>query len=210
MPTGYTAKLHNGEEQTFPEFVMSCARAFGALITMRDDPADAEIPDEFKPSDYHVRELEKARERLSEVEGWTFDQVSSAAEEDFQKRLRYWRELCTTKAARQARYAAMLRQVGQWTPPTEEHVELKKFMLDQLQTSIDFDCNYALKQAVPEHVSPELYRQQRIEKAQRDIAYHEKEQAGEAERARNRTAWVRALRSSLGPVGTAGRTGEKE
>lgn len=80
MPTGYTAKLHNGEEQTFPEFVMSCARAFGALITMRDDPADAEIPDEFKPSDYHVRELEKARERLSEVEGWTFDQVSSGGQ----------------------------------------------------------------------------------------------------------------------------------
>ena len=59
MPTGYTAKLME-QGQTFPEFIMSCARAFGALIMMRDDPANAPIPEKFEPSDYHVRALKKA------------------------------------------------------------------------------------------------------------------------------------------------------
>ena len=36
MPTGYTHELHEGEEISFEKFVMSCARAFGALVLMRD------------------------------------------------------------------------------------------------------------------------------------------------------------------------------
>ena len=52
MPIGYTSKLHDGD-QPFNEFIMSCARAFGALVTMRDDPNDAPIP-EFEVSEYSV------------------------------------------------------------------------------------------------------------------------------------------------------------
>ena len=37
MPTGYTDKIKDGI--TFKEYAMGCARAFGALITMRDNPA---------------------------------------------------------------------------------------------------------------------------------------------------------------------------
>jgi len=37
MPTGYTADLNDGKQVTFQEFTMKCARAFGALIEMRDD-----------------------------------------------------------------------------------------------------------------------------------------------------------------------------
>lgn len=43
MPTGYTADLmEKGME--FKPFVLQCARAFGALITMRDDSLDAPSP----------------------------------------------------------------------------------------------------------------------------------------------------------------------
>ena len=41
MPTGYTAEILNGEIKTFPEFAKKCARAFGAMIHMRDDSLDA-------------------------------------------------------------------------------------------------------------------------------------------------------------------------
>ena len=34
MPTGYTYKI--GEGASFKEFVMACARAFGACVEMRD------------------------------------------------------------------------------------------------------------------------------------------------------------------------------
>lgn len=37
MPTGYTSKLYEGEEQTFEEFLLTCARAF-SHIELRDNP----------------------------------------------------------------------------------------------------------------------------------------------------------------------------
>lgn len=57
MPTGYTWDIK--DEITFEQFIMNCARAFGALVEMRDEPRDKKIPDELKPSDYHNKELSK-------------------------------------------------------------------------------------------------------------------------------------------------------
>ena len=65
MPTGYTADVMDGKVTDFKLFAMQCARAFGALVIMRDEPLNAEIPDEFSPSNYHFQELEQARERLA-------------------------------------------------------------------------------------------------------------------------------------------------
>jgi hypothetical protein len=60
MPTGYTAKLYDGD-QKFQDFAMECARAFGALIEMRDEPMNAKIPETFEPSEHHVNGLERAK-----------------------------------------------------------------------------------------------------------------------------------------------------
>ena len=46
MPTGYTADIQDGKITTLREYALSCARAFGALIMMRDDPHDAPIADD--------------------------------------------------------------------------------------------------------------------------------------------------------------------
>ncbi len=63
MPTGYTADIAKGI--TFQQYAWSCARAFGALVMMRDEPSDAPIPEAFTPSDYHVKALAEARAKLA-------------------------------------------------------------------------------------------------------------------------------------------------
>ena len=40
MPTGYTAIIEDDPNCTFEQYLMRCARAFGATVTMRDDPLD--------------------------------------------------------------------------------------------------------------------------------------------------------------------------
>ena len=55
MPTGYTAYVQEGA--TFEEFVWRCARNFGALVTMRDEPTDVPVPDAFTPSKYHLEQI---------------------------------------------------------------------------------------------------------------------------------------------------------
>ena len=67
MPTGYTAMLTEEKEITFEDFALKCARAFGALIEMRDESLDAKIPEEFKVTEYHTVELNRAIEKLNDV-----------------------------------------------------------------------------------------------------------------------------------------------
>lgn len=201
MPTGYTADIYEGKEVSFPDFVMDCARAFGALITMRDDPRDAPIPDEFQPNDYHLREHETALRNLAEAKAWTEDQATEYAEVAYVEAHGAWVEHQLTAKERGERYEAMLAQVQAWEPPTPDHQGLKDFMVEQLESSIKHDADLTdLERWYPEprqHTGPE-WRQDRIAKAERDIEYHAAEWLKEVERAQQRTEWVWALRHSLG------------
>src|SRR5882762_3281786 len=79
MPTGYTSRLHDGE-QTFEEFLWTCARGMGAFVTMRDAPLDAPLPDEFGPqTSYLERSLAQALATSAEASAWTEEQARAAA-----------------------------------------------------------------------------------------------------------------------------------
>jgi len=194
MPTRYTADLYEGKEVIFEEFVMKCARAFGALITMRDEPLDAPIPEEFRPSDWHLKEMEKARQRQAEIQSWDEERAEQKAEKAYQKAVRRRNEIIAQNTQIRQRYEKMLAQIQAWIPPTPDHKELKQFMIDQLKGSIEFDCS------IPDELqqlSGAEYKQQQIAKTQRDIEYHTKEHEKEKRRTRERNNWLRALRESL-------------
>jgi hypothetical protein len=92
MPTGYTSDLYGGKEQDFRSFALSCARAFGALITMRDDPVDTPIPERFEPSTYSDRELSRAQDRLIELSDLTEAEADREAATAFHDVLAAWEE----------------------------------------------------------------------------------------------------------------------
>lgn len=196
MPTGYTAKLYEGEEQTFPDFAMTCARAFGALIEMRDMGLDARIPDEFEPPTYHEKEIRIAKARLATLGEMTPENAARHAKEDYDQAVIAREKAETERNARRERYEAMLADVDKWQPPTEEHQGLKTFMADQLRESIKFDCGMDYWPDLPTLDGAEWMAQQ-VAKAERDVAYHTEEHQKELERTESRNAWVRALRESL-------------
>lgn len=90
MPTGYTHEVQSGEVTDFPTFTMQCARAFGALIMMRDDPSDAQIPEQFEPSDYNRRARERAVAELQRLQNLTWDEIGAAARADYDAAVRCW------------------------------------------------------------------------------------------------------------------------
>lgn len=67
MATGYTHPVAEGTVTDFATFALDCARAFGALITIRDDPPGTPIPDEFTPSTWNAEAKEGAEARLAEL-----------------------------------------------------------------------------------------------------------------------------------------------
>lgn len=196
MPTGYTAAVVDGKITEFPEFAMQCARAFGALITMRDDPMDAEIPAEFKPCTWNTEALARAWARLASLNSMTLEERYAAALAAYEEGCAQADKYNAKDDEENRRLSAMADKVRAWNPPTAEHVEMKSFMLEQLNIS-KHDARY--RHQHPEKLSGQAWHEKEIKSAMREVEYHAGEQAKEEERAKGRTAWVKALRASLEP-----------
>lgn len=197
MPTGYTAAIADGI--SFEKFVWTCARAFGALVMMRDEPSGAPIPERFEPSDYNAKEAAKSRAELARLQAMSIEQVQEAAEEAYSQALERHTKRAEEKTELRNKYNAMLAKAVQWKPPTKDHEGLKGLMVSQLRDSIDWDCSDKYDQP-PVKQDATAWRNTQLAELRRSIAYHEKVQAEENERAESRNAWLKALRDSVPPT----------
>jgi hypothetical protein len=193
MPTGYTARI--GEGATFEEFVWECARAFGANVEMRDEPSSVPVR-EYAPSRYHIESLEKAMRRVEAAADMDLAVAELRARADYDSALHRWREAAAHKKQLRAKYEAVMAKVQAWEPPTPEHVDLKRFMTEQIGTSIDFDC-HAYPEPVRESAAEWLTRER--ESAARDVEYHQRGLAEEALRVERSNRWNRELANSVPP-----------
>ncbi len=196
MPTGYTDAIAKGA--SFNAFVWSCARAFGALVTMRDNAHDAPIPERFEPSDYNAKRLAEARAERERIVGMTNDGADRAAAEEYEKARESYEKRLAEKAERRASYNAMLAKVRAWTPPSKEHEGLKDFMEEQITKSIDWDCDTRYMDK-PELLTGSRWRKEHLSRLDHDLQYHHDENAKEVARAEQRNAWLAALRASVPP-----------
>lgn len=195
MPTGYTADIKDGI--SFEQFAMGCARGFGALMPMRDLPSSAEIPERFVASPYHLDQLTQARNLLRFYEGFSQEEAARKANEEFaDAELNRNRRLHENKTMLE-RYQAMLRQAYEWEAPSEDHVELKKFMIQQIEDSMKWDDSSEYLSATTPQLTAEEWLESKKAKALKDVEYHKKEWAAEVERTESRNTWLQQLRESL-------------
>lgn len=196
MPTGYTAKLMESG-QTFPEFVLLCARAFGALITMRDDAMNAPIPEEFKPTDYYENSLRDNRAALKRLENMTNEERIRFGINEKEKAIASARSYLEKVALENSRLLKMAWKVQAWTPPSPDHTGLKSFMLQQIDTSMNHGSYWTESLNKAEAKAPFEFYSEAVESARSSIEYSLKEQEKELERVADRNRWVRQLRESL-------------
>lgn len=194
MPTGYTYNVVDGKITEFADFAMQCARAFGALITMREDPMDAPIPDEIKPeTSYYANRVDEDMERLGEVHAMTDAEAAAAAQAAHDEAMASRAKYLSDKESEAGRLNAMLAKVRAWHPPTRDHVEMKSFMIEQL--TISMPGKYT--PTIPVLLDGATWRQEQIDSLSEAVARSRKEVEKETERAKNRTEWVKNLRASL-------------
>lgn len=194
MPTGYTAKIADGI--TFRQYALNCAKAFGALISMRDDPMDAEIPEKFEPSDYYFKKLEETELELEKVQKFTDSEAENEARFEYDKELESHKKYLDDKFKLKEKYLDMLKQVNAYQPPTPDHVEYKNFMKSQIEQSIDFDCSTTHCKP-PTLKSGRVWLSEKIARLVKDVNYYREEKQKEIERVTGRNEWVDALRNSL-------------
>lgn len=201
MPTGYTDAIKNGI--TFKEFALGCARAFGACIEMRDEPANTPIPEEFKPDDYHQKAVENCQQELAKLKAMTAKECEAKLKAERAEQLASYQKGLSEKKTLRKRYEAMLEQVNAWEPPSDDHKNLKEFMQQQITGSIDFDCNdsyYEDAIAQWESAKPmtaKEWKASKIAHCEGEIEYHAEGQQKANELAKGRTRWVKQLRESF-------------
>jgi hypothetical protein len=194
--TGYTADLYYGKKTvTFEQFAMECARAFGALVTMRDDAKDAEIPEALVPSPYYSKRFNELMAALTTVTAMSDEETEKAAFNEYDSEIAKQIEYANERLAVKKRYEAMIADVYAWTPPTEDHEGLKTFMIDQLLSSVGSDCReYG---ADVKRLAGKEWRTAKLEKLGEEMARAGREMRAEEERTRDRNEWIQALRDSL-------------
>ena len=195
MSTGYTAVIGEKEDVSFREFALKCSRAFGALVEMRDEPMDAPIPSEFKPSSYHKDEFAKACKAFYGSMGMRNDEAERLANKDYVSQLESHAEYVEKNRALSVKYGGMLAKVAKWQSPSSDHDNYRDFMISQSEESLQHDCGY--EHEAPKKLTGAEYRSNLVERAKRDMGYHKKEFASEVKRAKERAKWVQDLVSSL-------------
>ena len=210
MPTGYTSCI--GDGATFEKFVLGCARAFGACVTMRDDDADAPIPKEFKPTTYHQKEIIKLKKEIQQIKNMPHGECSVAALKEFNEEVYEQMRYIQKYNKLREKYNSMLDKVYTWKCPVS-HNEFKDFMIRQITESIDFDCkngyvqeelNTLLKKGPQSGL---VWKLAKLKELNHDVQYNIDEDKKEIERVAGRNKWLKILRESLNEGGDGRATG---
>jgi len=198
MPTGYTIDIAKGI--SFKQFALNCARAFGYCIEMRGEPFDKPIPDKFKPSTYHEKEIVKIKKELGKIEKIPLKKLNKLAKREYDQEITKIQQSLKEKNELHAKYSAMLDKVNAYQPPSPDHIEFKKFMTNQIRQSMEFDCKtiYWINQLDKiKLLSGEQWQVKEIARLVRKLEYHLKGNQAEIDRTNDSNLWIKQLRESL-------------
>ncbi len=198
MPTGYTHPVADGEIADLRTFTLRCARAFGALAHLRDERLDAPIPTVVEPDTrYYDDRLVMLRKRAEDLAVMTEDDARKQVVAERVEAARTTVERSADTEARIDRMRAMLAKVDAWTPPTQAHAELKKFMASQLRESIDWEAPVSVTYHTEDAPTPAAWLAERRKQTQEAIEHCESSRADEICRAAEKTRWLQELAASL-------------
>jgi len=183
MPTGYTDRIKDGI--SFKEYALSCARAF-----------NAEISKIIEPSDYHSKKLDEIKIESDRVKGLSTKDANIEAKKEYDKSCKSVDNAIAENLDQESKYRKMLVKAKAYTPPSKDHVEYAKFMVDQIEKSIEFGYSTDYFE-YPNIVNGKTWKNNKINQLQRDFVYHSKNNLKEIERAESRTVWVQKMFKSL-------------
>ncbi len=203
MPTGYTQGILDGSTKTFNDFAKLCMRAFGATIHMRDDSLDAEyVPD--KPSEYHLKAIEQALQLLDDSKNLSDEEIIARRKANLEESKTYHLQSIEKAKEGLLKLTDFLEKAKEYEPPTYDHVGIKKFMIEQITGTIDWDTKTKYHDEALEKINAELsnlnagdIRNGMKATAIKDLAYHETEHQKDIERIESRNKWVEDYINSL-------------
>jgi len=203
MPSGYTEMLQSGSG--FKEYAKRCLRAFGAAIHMRDDSITKEVQ-KREPSDYHKIELDEARADLEKTKNLSKKDLIKKKTHEWEEELKRYKESLQKDLKILKNYEDALAEAKAYQPPTSEHEGYKKFMIDQIEKSIEWDCRTEQIKNDIERLGTEPdssdealeeYHKELIKSEEWSVNYHKKEWEEELKRCNESNKWLEDALESI-------------
>lgn len=199
MPTGYTYAVQNGEDKTLEDYILKCARNFGALMHMRDEPMSAEIR-YLEESDYHPNKVKYYYSQLAEYGAMNEEDWQISLDEEHQSQIDKREKRIDAFYEERQRVARMLSKVVKWQPPTEEHEGLKHFAISQLELILNGEYGVNNETFLYKEIkkpSLEEYKTEKITHAREMISYHNKRMEEDRKSNKKINKWISDLFDSL-------------
>lgn len=202
MPTGYTAGILDGKTKDFKQFAKTCSRAF--MVHLREEPFDSEYKPRT-PSNYHVKGIAEAKEKLKELEVLDDETIIKREYEKILNDIEYHEKAIITKNENEVKLNKFLEKAKAFKAPTETHKGIADFMVKQLEETIDFDCKDddchkkridQLKERLKVLNADDIRGQLRT-KATEDIAYNTKAHEEDLKRCRDSNKWYEDFINAL-------------
>ena len=197
MPTGLTALIADGDTSA-KNFILRCARGFGALSFMRDEPLSAPIPETIPEETYYKECYERECKRLEELKAMTSEDIHRETQKWYEDVKTRFEKTIEHDLAENAKYDAMIKKVEAWDCSINPDLQpLKNYALDQLRIS-KTDPEWAkhhLEEIVP--LSDEAWYRYEMESCLRDISHFKEKIEKDKQWRADCNRWLSDLRKSL-------------
>jgi gas vesicle protein len=200
MPSGYTAGIQNGTINNLNDFIWTCARGFGAFITQKDNIDEPPILKE-KPNPYYKNKIKQLLNEQQKYNEYTEDDWQNEYLKYIEDQLKDIDDNIKEKIESKEKYENILNQVKEWIPPNENFHKLKSFMINQIEESIDFDCDTSFWQERKNKISNlklEQYKRNVLNDINESLISNKEYYDEEVQRVKERNQWKQQLVDSVG------------
>jgi hypothetical protein len=196
MATGYTYGVVEGEITEFKDFLLQCARAFGYCINQRDDDL-RDPPKLITVNDYCREDVIEAEEKLKEALKESLDDFIIREKIQLKKQYDYCVEYEKEKQRKKDRLEKMLQSSKDWNPPSAEHDGLKKFMIEQLEETIEYDYKMPPIPEIDYDLDWAKLKEEEIDGLKRDVEYYKNKYREHVAFVNKTNKWITDLYASL-------------
>ena len=194
MPTGYTAQVADGTITTLKDYALKCARAFGALASLRDTPLSEPLVERLEPDPYYKEDMVESMADLKNFKSLNDKELQVLHKQEYSNDIDSYEKRLKKTQEEQDRYKRMLREVNEYVALSSDHIALKEFMKSQLEDSIKYD---SYKPSKPKLQGFEEWKQDRMRALEQKVDYSSKAYNKELERTSKNNLWLQQLRTSL-------------
>lgn len=205
-----TGFIEDGSNLSAKDYILRCSKYYGALVHMRDEPIDAPIRLQVIDLASYDRDIEEAKKRIKYYTDMSIEEVEQQIEQDFQYALQRKENLEKEEVNSEIlkRYQAVLEQVKKWESP-ESHAKFKEHAIEILNTRIEDEKQSITRQVkhieelskeLNQMIHHEVWRNERITWAERDLKHYEERKAAATEAVERGNKWITDLLSSLESV----------